>query len=163
VLKRHSLRLHHSQGGPLYPLRGVLLVLFSAWIRLRYRRLARQVVRDVSDYERSGITVAGIVGIGASPSCGVMTTVDLRDSLEVLAACPATALTRDLMNDKAVLGCRRPGEGLFIRALDRELRRRGLTLPAFEHDLERELHGSTRALRKDRAPRTLGASALPDR
>jgi len=41
-----------------------------------------------------------------------------------VAACPAAALTRDVMNEKAVLGCRRPGEGLFITALDRELKRR---------------------------------------
>lgn len=94
VLKRHSLRLYHSKGGPLYPLRGVLLRMFSAWTRLHYARLARQVVREVVDYERSGIAVAGIVGIGASPSCGVTTTLDLRGSLDVLAACPAAALTR---------------------------------------------------------------------
>jgi len=31
---------------------------------------------------------------------------------------PAAALTRDVMNEQAVLGCR-PGEALFIRALDR--------------------------------------------
>lgn len=71
VLKRHSLRLYHSKGGPLYPLRGVLLTTFLWWTNVIYRRLARQVARDVADYRRAGIEVAGIVGIGASPSCGV--------------------------------------------------------------------------------------------
>ena len=70
VLKRHSLRLYHSKGRPRYALRGVLLHAFVWWTRVVYRRLARQVARDVTDYQRSGIEVAGIVGIGASPSCG---------------------------------------------------------------------------------------------
>lgn len=161
VLKRHSLRLYHSRGGPLYPLRGVLLRAFSAWTRLHYSRLARQVARDVVDYQRSGITVAGIVGVGSSPSCGVNTTLDLRASLDVLAACPAAALTREVINEEAVAACRRPGEGMFIQALDRRLRRRGITLPALEHDLVGELHGETQTLLTGPPPRRLGASARP--
>jgi uncharacterized protein YbbK (DUF523 family) len=157
VLKRHTLRLYHSKGGPLYPLRGVLLRAFVWWTGIVYRRLARQVVRDVTDYRRSGIAVAGIVGIGASPSCGVTTTLDLRASLEVVAACPAAALTRDLMNEQAVLGCRRPGEGLFIKELNRQLKRRGITVPALEHDLAAELHGKRQTLLATPAPRTLGS------
>ncbi len=127
VLKRHSLRLYHSKGGPLYPLRSALLRAFVWWTRIVYWRLARHVVRDVTDYQRSGVAVASIIGIGASPSCGVTTTLDLRASLEVVASCPAAALTRDVMNEQAVLACRRPGEGLFIKAFDRQLKRRGIS------------------------------------
>ena len=158
VLKPHSLRLYHSKGGTLYPLRGLLLRAFVLWTRLVYRRLARRVARDVADYKRSGITVAGIVGIGASPSCGVTTTLDLRASLEVVASYPAAALTRDVMNEQAVLGCRRKGEGLFIAALDGQLRSRGLEVPALEHDLATELRGSRQTLLQARPLRTLGAA-----
>jgi uncharacterized protein YbbK (DUF523 family) len=158
VLKRHSLRLYHSKGGPLYPLRAVLLRGFVWWTRIVYWRLARQVVRDVTDYERSGLAAASIIGIGASPSCGVTTTLDLRASLEVVASCPAAAMTRDVMNEQAVLGCRRPGEGLFIKALDRQLKRRGMTLPALEHDLAAELRGKRQTLLATPAPRTLGTA-----
>jgi len=63
--------LYDSQDGSLYSMRGALLRVFIWWTRIAYRRLARQVIRDVTDYERSGITVGGIVGIGTSPSCGV--------------------------------------------------------------------------------------------
>lgn len=156
VLKRHSLRLYHSKGGPLYPLRGVLLRVFIWWTGVVYSRLARRVVRDVMDYERSGVEVAGIVGIGSSPSCGVTTTLDLRASLEVVAACPAAALTRDVMNEQVVLGCRRRGEGLFIKALDRQLKRRNTTVPALEHDLVAELRGIHQQVLTSAAPRTLG-------
>ncbi|MFG1930686.1 hypothetical protein ACGFK1_08500 [Mycobacterium sp. NPDC048908] len=156
VLKRHSLCLYHSKGSPLYALRGVLLSAFVWWTRVIYRRLARQVAREVSDYEQAGITVAGIVGIGSSPSCGVITTLDLRASLDVVAPCPAAALTRDVMNEQAVLGCRRSGEGLFIKALDRELKRRRLTVPALEHDLAAELRGQRQAVLDAGTLRTLG-------
>ena len=158
ALKRHSLRLYNSKGRPLYAVRGALLRAFIWWTKLIYRRLARQVAKDVDDYQRSGIAVVGIVGIGASPSCGVTTTLDLRGSLEVVAACPAAALTRDVMNEQAVLACRRHGEGLFIEALDRELKRRGLAVPALEHDLAAELRGERQALLAARSPRTLGAT-----
>ena len=156
VLKPHSLRLYHSKGGPLYPVRGVLLRGFLCWTRLVYWRLARRVARDIVDYRRSGITVAGVVGIGGSPSCGVSTTLDLRASLEVLAGCPAPALTRELVNEQAVLDCRLPGEGLFIQALGRQLARRSCPLSALEHDLAGELHGGTRTPLEDSVRRTLG-------
>src|SRR6516162_796322 len=156
VLKRHSICLYHSKGGPLYAARGVLLSAFVLWTKLIYRRLARQVARDVTDYQRAGIAVGGVVGIGASPSCGVNTTLDLRASLEVVAACPAAALTRDVMNEQAVLGCRHTGEGLFIKALDRELKHRRLTLPALEHDLAAELRGERQPVLTTETPRTLG-------
>lgn len=156
VLKRHSLRLYHSKGRLMYPLRGVLLWGFVWWTRVVYWRLARQVARDVADYGRSGIAVVGIVGIGTSPSCRVTTTLDLRASLEVVAACPAAALTREVMNEQAVLGCRRAGKGLFIKALDRELTRRGLSLPALEYDLAAELKGKSQAVLAAPAPQTLG-------
>jgi predicted secreted protein len=160
VLKRRSLVLYHSKGGPRYPLRGVLLFAFVWWTKLAYRRLARHVARDVADYHRAGITVDGIVGIGASPSCGVTTTLDMRASLEVVASCPAAALTRDVMNERAVLNCRRAGEGLFIAALDRELKRRNMNLPAREHDLAAELRGEPQRVLAGPAPRTLGVDTV---
>ncbi len=156
VLKRHSLRLYQSKGGPLYPIRRVLLTVFIWWTKAVYKRLARRVARDVADYERGGITVDGIVGVGASPSCGVTTTLDLRASLEVVAACPAAAFTREVMNEQAVLNCRRPGDGLFIKALDKQLRRRHVAVPAFEHDLAAELRGERQAVLAPGPSRTLG-------
>lgn len=159
VLKRHSLRVYHSKGGPLYGVRVILLRAFVWWTTVVYGRLARQVARDVADYQRAGITVVGIVGIGASPSCGVLTTLDLRASLEVVAACPAAALTREVINQDAILACRRPGDGMFIKALDRELKRRGLTVPALEHDLAAELRGDRQFVLARGAVRMLGGDS----
>jgi uncharacterized protein YbbK (DUF523 family) len=158
VLKRRSFLLYGSKGGPLYAVRGMLLNVFVQWTKIVYRRLARQVARDVADYQTAGIAVEGVVGIGASPSCGITTTLDLRASLEVVAACPRAALTRDVMNERAVLGCRRAGEGLFIKALDRELHRRRMTVAGFEHDLAAELRGEQRSVLAEGRSRMLGSA-----
>ena len=76
----------------------------------------------------------------------------------MVASCPAAALTRDVMNEQAVLGCRRAGEGLFVQALDRELKRHNLTVPAIEHDLAAELRGDRQKLLAVKPPRTLGSA-----
>jgi uncharacterized protein YbbK (DUF523 family) len=140
VLKRDLVRVYGSKGSVGYALRGLALRAFLWHTARVYRRLARRVARDVADYRRAGIEVVGLVGVGASPSCGVTTTLDLRRALEVVASCPVAALTRDVMNEQAVLACRTPGEGLFIREVVAELRRRDLDVPLLEHDLAREMH-----------------------
>ena len=159
VLKRRSVGLYGSKGRLMYAVRGGLLTVFVMWTKVIYRRLARQIARDIADYQRSGIVVAGVVGVGTSPSCGVLNTLDLRSSLEVVAACPAAALSRDVMNERAVIGCHRRGEGLFIKALDRELKRRRLDVPAFEHDLVAELRGRRQQVLVPGPLRTLGTSS----
>jgi hypothetical protein len=141
VLKRHLLRAYNSKGTLLYRVRRPLLHAFTAYTRLVYARLARRVARDIADYERSGFQVIGIAGVGASPSCGVTTTLDLNRSFEVVAACPLAVMNRKLINERAVIGCRIAGEGLFVRALKRQLDQRGLTVPFFEHDLVLEMRG----------------------
>ncbi len=141
VLKRHMIRGYDSRGSLLYRFRGPALRVFVWYTRFVYWRLARRVVRDIADYRRSGFEVVGIVGVGASPSCGVTTTLDLRKSFEIVASCPFAQLNREVMNQRAVVGCRAAGQGLFVRTLERQLDRRGLTVRFFEHDLVAEMLG----------------------
>ena len=141
VLKRRMLRAYGARGTVLYRFRGPLLRLFILYTRLVYWRLARQVARQIADYERSGFTVVGIIGVGASPSCGVRTTLDMRRSFEVMAHTSPDSVDRKTINRDAVIACREAGEGLYISALKRQLRRRRLTIPLLEHDLVAEMHG----------------------
>jgi predicted secreted protein len=134
VLKPYTLAMYGSRGTLRYRARRLLLPLFIAYTRWRYWRLAGAVAREIADYARSGITVAGVLGIAGSPSCGVDVTLDLGRSMEVLAGCPIASLNREMLNEQAIVGCRVVGEGLFIAALRRQLRRRGLTVPFWEHD-----------------------------
>jgi predicted secreted protein len=142
VLKPYMLRAYGSKGTLTYRLRGPLIQLFVWYTRLVYRRLARAVLKDIEAYERSGVRVIGIVGVGASPSCGVTTTLDLRRSFEVVASCPVAMLDRRAINERAVVDCRAAGEGLFIRTLQRQLSRKGISIPLVEYDLVAEMRGA---------------------
>lgn len=147
VLKRSMLPIYSSRRTPLYRLRHVLLPLFLFSTRLVYRRLAKEVVRDIEDYVRSGFEVVGIVGVGGSPSCGVWNRLDLRRSLEVVAACPLARLDRSVMNEEVVAACLSEGEGLFVAAIQRELRRKRLDIRWYEHNLLNEIRGQPLRLR----------------
>jgi predicted secreted protein len=141
VLKRRMLRAYGAQGTLLYRFRGPLLRLFILYTRYVYWRLARRIVRQIADYEQSGFRVIGLVGVGASPSCGVHMTLDIRRSFEVMAQTPPNSVDRKTINRDAVVACRVAGSGLYVRSLKRQLRRRGLTPPLLEHDLVAEMRG----------------------
>jgi uncharacterized protein YbbK (DUF523 family) len=150
ALKRYLLPMYGSRGTLLYRLRHVLLPLFLRYTRWRYRRLAKEVVGGIEDYVRSGFEVVGIVGVGGSPSCGVWSTLDLRRSLGVVAGCPLARLNRRVMNEEAVAACMSEGEGLFVAAIQRELRRKHLSIRWYEHDLLSEIRGQPICLRTEK-------------
>jgi uncharacterized protein YbbK (DUF523 family) len=141
VAKRYLVPMYGSEGTVRYRLRRPLTWVFLVRTRWVYARLARRVVRDVADYARSGFEVAGVVGVGASPSCGVFHTLDVPRSLEVIAGCPVASVDASRFNAALMASARTGGEGYFIRALRRGLARRGLDIPFAEHDLAAELHG----------------------
>lgn len=140
VLKRRLLFLY---GRPLLlPAVRLLRRPLRAYTKARYGHLARQVARQISDYQRSGFEVVGVVGVDASPTCGVMTTLDLDASLAAVVGCPLAQLDRGYLNDTVVGSSGRPGRGLFIEALSDALARRGRTTPLLTHDLRSETPGS---------------------
>lgn len=125
---------------PLYRFRRPLFRLFLLYTRARYWLLARRVAHEIDHYRRAGVEVTGVVGVGASPSCGVNTTLNIDDSFETVAGCPVAGIDRTMLNSCVAASCT-AGEGLFIRALRARLRRRGITPPFLEHDLIAEMHG----------------------
>lgn len=141
-LKPWMLRAYGLRGTWLYPARAPLFRIFVAYTRVRYRLLARRTARDIAGFQRAGVRVLGIVGVGGSPSCGATTTLDLREAFEILAACPLAQIDRTVVNERVVLGCLAPGEGLFTRALKRELARRGIDVAFAEYDLAGEIRGT---------------------
>ena len=67
-----------------------------------YWRLARRVAREIEAGERSGFTVIGTAGVGASPWCGVATTRDMRCSFGVMARTTPESAERMAINRDAV-------------------------------------------------------------
>jgi predicted secreted protein len=149
VRKPRMLRAYGLRETRLYPLRRPLFRLFVWYTRLRYRWLARRVVREIAQYRDAGVEVAALVGVGASPSCGVLTTLDLERSFELVAGCPLARIDRRLINERAVAACRMPGEGLFMTALRRRLKRRGIQVRLLEYDLIVEMRGLNQRLDVD--------------
>jgi hypothetical protein len=140
VLKRRLLFLY---GRPwLRPVVRLIRPVLSAYTAARYRLLARRVARQITDYQRSGFDVVGVVGVDASPTCGVTTTLDLNASLAAVVGCPLGRFDRRFMNDTVVNGSTRPGRGLFMDALSDALARRGGLVPLLGHDLRSETPGS---------------------
>jgi predicted secreted protein len=139
VLKRRMLLAYGSGGTYRGPLARLLLRPFTWYTRRVYARLARVVARDVVDYRRSDIAVAGVVGIGGSPSCGVQTTLDLPAAVDALTRCPAARLDRRTLNEDIIAAHVCAGEGIFIEELRRQLAGAGVSIPMREHDLLAEL------------------------
>lgn len=129
VLKRRMLVAYGSAGTLRAPVARLLLRPFTWYTRRVYARLGRAISRDVADYRRCGVEVAGLVGIGGSPSCGVATTLDLPGAVHALTRCPAAPLDRRALNEDIIAANVRPGEGLFIRALRRRLAQAGASIP----------------------------------
>jgi predicted secreted protein len=141
VDKRYTMPAYGADQTRFRRLRRPASWLFLLYTRLAYRRLAGQVARDIGDYVRSGQSVQAVVGVGGSPSCGVRTTLDLKGVLDTIAGCDPTQLHTDDFNRRVIAGHTRAGQGMFIAALRRQRRRRGLDVPFDEHDLIAEITG----------------------
>jgi uncharacterized protein YbbK (DUF523 family) len=155
VLKRYLGVAYGSKGTVTYRIRRPLTWMFVWYTRIVDARLARRVVRDIADYVRSDFVVVGVVGVGSSPSCGVFTTLDVPQSLEVIADVDAATVDARSFNAALMGTARTDGDGLFMRAIRRGLRRRHIEVPFLEHDLAIEL------MARERAPETTGV-AWPD-
>jgi predicted secreted protein len=139
VLKRRLLAFLGSEGTLRFRVRRILLPFLLAYTRQVYRKLAKQVVREIEDYSSSGFSVVAIVGVDGSPSCGVCKTLDVRRSLEHVGRLHQTAHGADM--NAIVLASLIDGEGIFTRTLHKELDRRKLRVPFLAHDLMAELRG----------------------
>jgi uncharacterized protein YbbK (DUF523 family) len=139
VGKRYLVRFW---GRPLLrPLARLGLGTFLGYTRLRYRRIARRIAAQIADYQVNGTEVVAVMGVGASPSCGVATTTDMAAALGPIAGCPFGRLDRRVVND-AIAAAVRPGPGIFIEELGRELGRRELSVPFLEHYLRMDGQGA---------------------
>lgn len=126
-------------------LRGVLLPLFLYYTRLRYRRMARAVVREMSDYESAGYEVVGIIGIDGSPTCGINLRIDMKQAFDLYAAGSITELNRDVFNRDLYAKCLSAGSGTFIEEMKKRLERRKRNIPFYSHSLLDEMDGKTDA------------------
>jgi hypothetical protein len=98
--------------------------------------MLNQNVRYQGGATRPG-AVQAVVGVGGWPSCGCAPRWISR-------ACwtpsqPATPLNTDDFNRRVIVAHARPGQGMFIAALRRQLRRRRIDVPFDEDDFIAEI------------------------
>jgi len=67
------------------------------------RRKAKEIVFQLEEYNRYGFKIFGIIGVDRSPSCGVKTTT--------------------------IGGKETAGRGVFIKIMEDELRKKGISIP----------------------------------
>ena len=138
VAKRFFLLAYGSRGSLLYAARGIALPSFILYTRLRYAALARQQARQIADYARSGVRVAGIVAVDGSPSCGLAVTLDIKKAFCLHAEADLSGIDAAQAN-RMVIESRAAGQGLYTSALQRQLRRRGLSVQWSAYDLIGEI------------------------
>jgi len=139
VLKRWMVALYGRRILRWRPARRVVVAVVRFVTEFEYGRLARHTAAQIVDYVRSGLAVVEVVGVGASPSCGVHTTVDLDGAIAAMARCDrarvdAATVIRDVVAANVV-----DGEGMFVAKLRARLARRGVAVPFREHDLLAEV------------------------
>ncbi|MFH2063939.1 MAG: hypothetical protein ABIK15_01920 [Pseudomonadota bacterium] len=142
VLKRWLLPAYGMKNTLLFALRWLLLPLMIVYTKMIYRRMAQHTARQIFDYHRSGFGVRGIIGINGSPSCGVNRTLDFAKSLDAIACLKPETITREKAN-QVVTECITDGRGLFIEAIQHQLKEMHLVIDYAAHDLEGELNGCT--------------------
>ncbi len=123
------------------PLASLAFRIFVLMTRARYRRYAREAVREIADYVRSGCTVRGILGIDGSPTCGVQKRLGMERCFALFGGTSLQNLDRTALNTALYGTCQEDGPGLFISALKEELKRRKLGVPITAYDLVNEIQG----------------------
>ena len=139
VLKRWMLALYGRRVVRWRPAWRVVVVVVRFVTEIEYGRLARRTAAQIVDYVRSGFEVVEVVGVRASPSCGVTTTIDLGGAIAAMTACERTTLDAPTVIRDVVTANVVAGEGIFVAKLRARLARHGVSVRFQEHDLLAEL------------------------
>lgn len=135
ILKPLMWMAFESRNTLLYQMRMLFLPLFLLYTRLRYQKTAKEVLREILDYEKAGYEIIGIIGIDGSPSCGVNLRIDVKTAYDLYAAGLIRDLTRKDFNQSLYSKCLAEGNGIFIGEIKKGLNRRGKEIPFYSHSL----------------------------
>ncbi len=141
VLKTTMWNSLGSRSSIIYKLKWFFLPLFIWNTKRIYRNLAKEVAEEINDYKKSGFEVVGVISVDGSPSCGVNTSLSIKDSFEYLANTSVECINRKEMNEFYFKKSLIKGSGLFVEALRSELKKRDIEVKFYEHSLVSESQG----------------------
>jgi predicted secreted protein len=146
VLKKVIWKAFDSKEKFFYSFKGILIPAFEFYTRIRYRKLAKEVVEEIAEYLNSGFEVVGLIGVDGSPSCGVLKKLSLSKSLEVFASSNDASLERTSFNEKLFSDCLQTGSGVFIDELKKQLERRKISIKFYSVELVSEMMGKRQTI-----------------
>ncbi|MEW6444326.1 MAG: hypothetical protein AB1640_25560 [bacterium] len=102
------------------------------------RARSKAVAAEMEDFVRAGGSVLGVVAMDDSPTCGVTKTIDLLEAARILKRLGWSGADLDhpdLEKMKRTLPalCSK-GQGIFMREVWKEMRRKGLAIPIVGFD-----------------------------
>ncbi len=146
IYKKHVYQFHGmGRCKIVHAVFAFLMPLYLFVLNWRMRWVARYTAREIADYLREGMNVVGIVGIRGSPTCAVTSHPDLREYFEWSSKVEIDKVTADEQNE-VLRKVSRPGPGIFIGFLSRQLNRRRIKVPFYEFDLFDEMDGKPNRL-----------------
>jgi hypothetical protein len=117
----------------------ILYPLFIKYTKYKYRKIAKEIIKEMKDYLKSGYQIMGFIGVSASPTCGVTKTLDNSIFINYLLNTDIHEIDRSTFNrvciEKAII----KDQGLFVSELSRLLRKNNLNIKCYEHDLIAEM------------------------
>lgn len=125
----------------IYKFRSIIVPVFIRYTINKYRRLARDVLHDIVDYQNAGFEIVGLVGVDGSPSCGILRKLRMNCSFEVLADLSMETLNITALNDQLYSWCLDEGAGMFIDELKRQLDRKNILIKFYSVDIVKEMQG----------------------
>jgi predicted secreted protein len=142
VLKKNMLLSYglNNSGSPLNLFRGILFPLFILHTKWVYKKIARDTVKMLEDYKKSGFDIIGIVGVDGSPTCGISTCLDMKKSFDYCAGLNIESIDRKNYNKEMYDRCLKQGKGLFFLEMDKALKRKKIAITYYSHDLVREMN-----------------------
>jgi len=129
----------------IYPFRHLIYRFFILHTKRIYSKIANKTVKEIRDQMKAGYTVKGIIGIGGSPTCGVQTSLDI-SRINEFANLKLNQLDRKSWNDLIYTKFLQNKAGLFMKILQKKLRRRKTDLVFYEFDLQKEMNNEKQIL-----------------
>jgi len=141
VLRTHLWQPVGTKGSLQYRFMPLILPTFVWYTRRIWKRIARETVSEMKDYVNSGYEIMGVIGISASPSCGINTTFDLKGAFEWISGVEVKEIELSKMRKQYFEQLTIPGKGMYIDELQKEMRKQGIKAKFYEHDLKADLEG----------------------
>ena len=91
--------------------------------------------------------MVGIVGVSASPTCGVTKSVKISSFIKFMEKSNPREINREKLNKEYIIGSLVNNSGLFIEELKKMLEKKKMNVKFYEYDFVKEIKGKKSGIR----------------